>query len=321
MGYATGMEAPNREGESGMGRTPPPVGRFAPSPTGVLHLGNLRTALASWLSARAAGGTWVLRVEDVDGPRCHPAHEQRQLRDLVALGLTWDGPLMRQSERGAAYREALAHLHGDRRLYPCRCTRKDLQALASAPHLEDGLRPYPGTCRGRAWEGFGAALRFRMPEGPVPWEDRVLGPQGDDPAALTGDPLLFRRDGCFAYHLAVVVDDGAQGVTEVVRGADLRPVTATQIRLQEALGLPRPAYAHLGLVTAPDGSRLGKRGGALGLAELAARGVSPSEVVGWLGHTLGCLDRPEPCTAEALIPRFSWERMPPGPVAVPAGWV
>ncbi|HJV89074.1 MAG TPA: tRNA glutamyl-Q(34) synthetase GluQRS [Holophagaceae bacterium] len=315
------MEAPIDAGESGLGGRPPTLGRFAPSPTGVLHLGNLRTALASWLSARAAGGAWVLRVEDVDGPRCHPIHEQRQLRDLETLGLTWDGPVMRQSERDAAYREALMRLHGDGRLYPCHCTRKDLQALASAPHLEDGLRPYPGSCRARVWEGFGAALRCRLPEGPVAWQDRLLGPQRDDPAGLTGDPLLFRRDGCFAYHLAVVVDDGAQGVTEVVRGADLRAVTATQIRLQEALGLRRPAYAHLGLVTAPDGSRLGKRGGALGLAELEARGIPRADLVGWLGASLGCLARPEPCTPEDLIPRFRWDQVPLGDCRVPEAWI
>lgn len=297
------------------------IGRFAPSPTGVLHLGNLRTALASWLSVRTANGRWRLRVEDVDGPRCRPEHETRQLRDLEALGLGWDGPVLRQSERSGAYREALAALHAAGRLYPCVCTRRDLLALASAPHAEDGLRPYPGTCRARPWAGFDAALRLRLPGGPVAWADRSLGPQRDDPAALTGDPLLFRRDGCFAYHLAVVVDDGAQGVTEVVRGADLRSVTATHLRLQEALGLPHPIYAHLGLVTGPDGTRLGKRAGALGLTELAARGVALSEVVGWLGHSLGCLDRPEPCRAEDLIPRFTWDRVPKGEVAVPGAWI
>ena len=163
---------------------------------------------------------------------------------------------------------------------PCHCTRKDLQNLASAPHDEDGLKPYPDLCRHRPWEGFEAALRLRLPAGSVEWADAVLGSQRDDPAQLTGDPLLFRRDGLFAYHLAVVVDDGFQRVTEIVRGMDLRCVTATQIRLQEALGLPRPAYAHLGLVTAPDGSRLGKRAGALGLEDLAARGIPAEAVIG-----------------------------------------
>ncbi|GLH67287.1 tRNA glutamyl-Q(34) synthetase GluQRS [Geothrix edaphica] len=296
------------------------TGRFAPSPTGVLHLGNLRTALASWLSARAAGGRWLIRMEDVDGPRCRRDLGEAQLRDLAALGLVSDAPVVWQSERDADYRAALAALHGAGRLYPCACTRKDLQLLASAPHAEDGLRPYPGRCRGRAWEGFDQALRFQLPDGAVAWEDRLLGLQADDPVVLTGDPLLFRRDGCFAYHLAVVADDGAQGVTEVVRGADLRPVTATQIRLQEALGLPRPAYAHLGLVAAPDGSRLGKRAGALGVEALAGRGIALPEILGWLGWSLGCLERPEACAAEDLIGAFAWSRVPEGEVRVPAAW-
>lgn len=296
------------------------TGRFAPSPTGILHLGNLRTALASWLSARAAAGRWLVRMEDVDGPRCHRDLGEAQLRDLAALGLEPDAPVIWQSERGGAYRAALEALHATGRLYPCACTRRDLQLLASAPHAEDGLRPYPGRCRDRAWEGFDRALRFRIPAGSINWEDRLLGPQTDDPAALTGDPLLFRRDGCFAYHLAVVVDDGAQGVTEVVRGTDLRPVTATQTRLQEALGLPRPAYAHLGLVAAPDGSRMGKRAGALGLEALAARGISAAEVLGWLGWSLGCLERPEACRAADLIAGFDWVRVPKGEVRVPEAW-
>jgi len=296
------------------------LGRFAPSPTGALHLGNLRTALASWLSARKAGGRWLIRMEDVDGPRCRRDLGEAQLRDLAALGLESDAPVLWQSGRGDAYRGALASLHDQGRLYPCSCTRKDLQLLASAPHLEDGLRPYPGRCRGRAWEGFDQVLRLRLPDGPVAWEDRLLGAQVDDPSTLTGDPLLFRRDGCFAYHLAVVLDDGAQGVTEVVRGADLRSVTATQIRVQEALGLPRPAYAHLGMVLAPDGSRLGKRAGALGLESLAARRISAAEALGWLGWSLGCLNHPEPCTAEALIHSFDWARVPKAEVRVPEAW-
>ncbi len=297
-----------------------PIGRFAPSPTGVLHLGNLRTALASWLSAKAAGGRWLIRMEDVDGPRCRRDVGERQLRDLAALGLESDGPVLWQSDRGAAYREALAVLHAAGRLYPCACSRKDLQLLASAPHGDEGLRPYPGRCRARAWEGFDRALRLRLPSAPVGWEDLLLGPQRDDPEALTGDPLLFRRDGCFAYHLAVVVDDGAQGVTEVVRGADLRPVTATQVRLQEALGLPRPAYAHLGLVTAPDGSRLGKRAGALGLEALAAKGIGTPEILGWLGFSLGCLERPDACGAAELVSSFDWNKQQPCAVPVPSPW-
>jgi glutamyl-queuosine tRNA(Asp) synthetase len=297
------------------------TGRFAPSPTGELHLGNLRTALASWLSVRAQGGRWLVRMEDVDQARCRGSLGDAQLRDLAALGLESDGPVLWQSRRQGAYQAALQRLFQAGRLYPCVCTRKDLATLASAPHGEDGLRPYPGTCRNRPLPFLRPdALRFRLPAGSVAWEDRVLGPQEDDPERLTGDPLLHRRDGCYAYHLAVVVDDGAQGVGEVVRGTDLRAVTATQVRIQEALGLPRPAYAHLGLVTAPDGTRLGKRDGALGLALLAHRGVSAAQVLGWLGWSLGCLERPEPVRAADLVPAFRWDRVPAGALAAPPEW-
>lgn len=297
------------------------TGRFAPSPTGELHLGNLRTALASWLSARAQGGRWLIRMEDVDTARCRAALGEAQLRDLAALGLHSDTPVLWQSRRHGAYQEALQKLFAAGGLYPCACTRRDLVQLGSAPHGEDGLRPYPGTCRHRPLPFLRPdALRLRLPEGEVAWQDRVRGPQVDDPARLTGDPLLHRRDGCYAYHLAVVADDGAQEVTEVVRGADLRGVTATQIRIQEALGLARPAYAHLGLVTGPDGARLGKRDGALGLALLAHRGVTAAQVLGWLGWSLGCLERHEPAALADLLPGFRWERVPPGPVAVPATW-
>jgi glutamyl-queuosine tRNA(Asp) synthetase len=297
------------------------VGRFAPSPTGVLHLGNLRTALASWLSAKSRGGRWAVRVEDVDAARCRRDLADEQLRDLSRIGLESDAPVVWQSERGGFYRAALEQLAERGRLYRCRCTRKDLALLASAPHADDGLRAYPGICRAEKVGGFmPEALRAELPPGAVEWADLLLGPQADDPANLTGDPVLYRRDGCFAYHLAVVVDDGEQGVTEVVRGADLRGVTATQIRLQELLGYARPAYAHLGLVTAPDGARLGKRGGAPGLAALGQRGASPAEVVGWLGWSLGCLERPAACRAAELVEGFEWSKVPAGPVAAPEGW-
>jgi glutamyl-queuosine tRNA(Asp) synthetase len=296
------------------------IGRFAPSPTGILHLGNLRTALASWLSARSQGGSWIIRMEDVDGPRCRRDYGEQQLQDLAAMGLESDSPVIWQSDRGAAYRKAIGALHGLKHLYPCHCTRKDLQNLSSAPHEEDGLRPYPNLCRHRPWEGLEAALRFRLTDGAMGWADLALGPQCDDPSTVTGDPLLFRRDGLFAYHLAVVVDDGAQGVTEIVRGLDLRSVTATQIRLQEALSIPRPAYAHLGLVMAPDGSRLGKRAGAVGLDALHRRGVTTHEIIGWLGWSLGCIDRAEPCAIHELAPHFHWSKVPAGNVALPGLW-
>lgn len=301
--------------------TDQPVGRFAPSPTGVLHLGNLRTALASWLAAKSRGGRWLVRIEDVDTARCRREWADEQLRDLSRLGLESDEPVVRQSERGELYRAALERLAAHERLYRCRCTRRDLALLASAPHAEDALRAYPGVCRAEKVAHFvPAALRAELPPGIIEWTDLLHGPQMDSPAELTGDPVLYRRDGCFAYHLAVVVDDGEQGVTEVVRGADLRGVTATQIRLQELLGYGRPTYAHLGLVTAADGSRLGKRERACGLAALALAGIEPEEVIGWIGWSLGCLERPAACRAEDLVERFDWRKVPPGPVAVPEGW-
>lgn len=298
------------------------TGRFAPSPTGALHLGNLRTALASWLSVKSRGGQWIIRIEDVDTARCRAEWAEAQLRDLAALGLVSDAPVVRQSQRGEIYRAALDQLARQGSLYRCGCSRKDLQVLASAPHAEDGVRPYPGRCRAaKVSEFVGDALRAELPPGAVEWLDLLLGAQTDDPATVTGDPVLHRRDGCFAYHLAVVVDDAEQGVTEVVRGADLRDVTATQIRLQELLGLPRPAYAHLGLVTAPDGSRLGKRAGAASLAMLNQRGVGAAMVIGWLGWSLGCLPHPEACRAEDLIEGFSWSRVSVTPRPVPKGWI
>jgi glutamyl-queuosine tRNA(Asp) synthetase len=301
--------------------TTTPVGRFAPSPTGTLHLGNLRTALASWLSVKARGGRWLIRIEDVDHDRCQPAWAAEQLRDLATLGLTSDEPVIWQSQRSELYRAALDKLAQQHVLYRCGCSRKDLAQLASAPHGDAALRPYGGRCRARKVSAFVAdALRVQLPAGSVDWEDVLLGEQHDDPALFTGDPVLHRRDGCFAYHLAVVVDDGEQGVTEVVRGADLREVTATQIRLQQLLGYPQPTYAHLSLVLAPDGSRLGKRDKAVGLAELQARGVSTADVIGWLGWSLGCLSEPRPCKAEDLIERFAWERVTTRALAVPVDW-
>ncbi len=301
----------------------PIIGRFAPSPTGTLHLGNLRTALASWLSVKSRDGHWLIRIEDVDRDRCKPAWAEAQIHDLAALGLTSDEPIVWQSQRDELYRAALNQLAQQNVLYRCRCSRKDLSAMASAPHSSEGLRPYTGLCRANmVSELVTDALRVELPAGGVEWHDLLLGAQSDDPAELTGDPVLYRRDGCFAYHLAVVVDDAAQGVTEIIRGADLREVTATQIRLQEQLGYARPAYAHLGLVTAPDGTRLGKRDAAIGLAALQARGVSVREIIGWLGWSLGCLSEPVACQAEELIARFAWERVSrTSTVAVPTEWV
>jgi glutamyl-Q tRNA(Asp) synthetase len=263
------------------------VGRFAPSPTGPLHAGSLVAALASWLDARAAGGRWLVRIEDVDPPRCPPGAAGRILSQLAACGLLPDEPPLYQSSRGARYQQALDQLLQARLAYPCACTRRDIEAalraqgLAHERHVE---RPYPGTCRQglhgrapRAWR-FNAidyqakmppALDRQAPDAPlsiandgIHWTDRRLGPQFQDVARQVGDFVLRRADGLWAYQLAVVVDDADQGVTHVVRGEDLADNTPRQILLQSALALPALRYLHTPLVRAPDGEKLSKQHGA-----------------------------------------------------------
>lgn len=254
------------------------VGRFAPSPTGPLHLGSLVAAVGSWLSARSAGGEWLVRMEDLDGPRVVPGAADEILRALERYGLTWDGEVAVQSSRTGLYEEALARLRGAGLAYDCGCTRAEVARAAGAPDVSDpvdgGGAVYAGTCRGGLAPGRAArAVRFRVPEGPVAFADRVRGRIEEEVARAVGDFVVRRADGPFAYQLAVVVDDGVQGVTEVVRGGDLLSSTARQIALQRALGLPVPGYAHLPLVLGPDGKKLGKRDGALPLETLAPRRV------------------------------------------------
>ena len=260
------------------------VGRFAPSPTGLLHAGSLVAALASWLDARVHGGRWLVRIEDVDTPRCVPGADDGILRQLAACALLPDEPPVRQSLRGSRYAEALGRLQHAGWAYPCTCSRSDIAAalaragVATAPHVE---RVYPGTCRPPAFaptdgpraEPFARTpawrLRTRGPDGAdaiVRWHDRLLGTQRQDVARAVGDFVLRRADGLWAYQLAVVVDDAAQGVTDVVRGEDLADNTARQIHLQRALGLPTPRYLHTPLVFADDGQKLSKQTGARPLA-------------------------------------------------------
>lgn len=243
------------------------VGRFAPSPTGPLHAGSLVAALASWLDARAHGGRWLVRIEDVDRPRCPPGTDALILAQLAACGLLPDETPWVQSAREAAYAQALAALTAAGRTYPCGCTRRDIDAAWAArgvvfPRFAE--RPYPGTCRDGLHGKPARAVRFHA-EGTVHWSDRRLGPQVQDVAAAVGDFVLRRADGLWAYQLAVVVDDGAQGITHVVRGADLADNTARQILLQRVLGLPTPAYLHTPLVLGADGHKLSKQNGAAAL--------------------------------------------------------
>jgi len=223
------------------------IGRFAPSPTGPLHLGSLVAAVGSWLYARAAGGRWLVRIEDIDTPRVVPGSAEEILAALRRYGLEWDGEVVWQSQRTALYERALDELRARNLVFDCACSRADLQRAASAPLGEEPR--YPGTCRNGLPPGRPArSIRFRAPDG--------------------DDFIVRRADGLFAYQLAVVVDDAEQGVTQVVRGADLLTSTPRQIALQQALGYPTPEYVHLPLVLGPDGAKLGKRDGALPLPAL-----------------------------------------------------
>ena len=256
-------------------------GRFAPSPTGPLHLGSLVAAVGSWLSARSAGGEWLVRMEDLDGPRVVPGAADEILRALARYGLTWDGPVAVQSERTGLYEEALARLRASGLAYDCGCTRAEVARAAGAPDASDPVdgagAVYAGTCRGGLAPGRAArAVRFQVPDGTIAFEDRVRGRIEEEVSRAVGDFVVRRADGPFAYQLAVVVDDAAQGVTEVVRGGDLLSSTARQIALQRALGLPTPAYTHLPLVLGSDGKKLGKRDGALPLETLDEKQVRES---------------------------------------------
>ena len=227
------------------------LGRFAPSPTGPLHLGSLLAAVGSYLDARASGAGWLVRIEDLDTPRVVPGCADEMLRTLEAFGFEWDEPVLYQSTRRAAYAEALATLTTLGRTFPCSCSRKD---LASADEDSPG---YPGTCRAGPARPGPTSLRFRVGNAPIHFDDKFLGRQQFDLTAC-GDVVVERRDGIASYQLAVVVDDAFQGVTRVVRGADLLTSTPWQIELQTALGLPQPIYGHLPLLTEPDGAKLSK---------------------------------------------------------------
>jgi glutamyl-Q tRNA(Asp) synthetase len=261
------------------------VGRFAPSPTGPLHAGSLVAALASWLDARAHGGRWLVRIEDVDRPRCVAGADALILEQLARCGLVADAPPVWQSQRGALYEAALARLVDAGAAYACACTRRDIDAALRAlgrPRPRHGELVYPGTCRTGLNGRPARAWRLRTDAPPVEWQDRRLGAQRQDVEHAVGDFVLRRADGLWAYQLAVVVDDAEQGITHVVRGADLADNTARQILLQRRLGLPTPAYLHTPLVLGPNGEKLSKQNGAtpLDLAE-------PLAALRGAGATLG----------------------------------
>lgn len=310
------------------------VGRFAPSPSGRIHLGNILCCLLAWLSARQQGGQVVLRIEDLDTARCPRRYADRMEADLRWLGLEWDqGPTVGgpdgpyyQSERTALYQAALQKLESMGLVYPCFCTRAELHA-ASAPHREDGQVVYAGTCRAltaaqavekRRLTGREPALRLRVPDEELAFTDGHMGLYRENLARDCGDFLLRRSDGMFAYQLAVVVDDAAMGVTEVVRGADLLDSTPRQLYLYYLLGLTPPVFYHFPLLLTAEGRRLSKRDGAVGLDSLQDR-LPPEEILGRLAFLAGFNPSAAPKTAAELLADFAWEKVPRQDIRIPAG--
>lgn len=319
-------------------------GRFAPSPTGRMHLGNVYSALLSWLSVRSQGGAWVLRIEDIDPQRSRPAYAQQIKDDLRWLGLDWDEEYT-QSQRFPLYEQYLRQLQATGLVYPCYCTRADIMAT-QAPHESDGRIVYAGTCRPKELRGVKRvegvegsiprafdspiprkidssknrkidastpqrppSLRLFVPDEDIAFTDAHYGPQSVNLATHCGDFVLRRADGAWAYQLAVVVDDALMGITEVVRGRDLLLSAPQQLYLYRLLGFPSPTFCHLPLLCNASGQRLCKRDKSLDLGELRKH-LSAEEILGRLAFHAGLIDRPSPLSAQSLIPLFSWAKVP-----------
>ncbi len=280
-------------------------GRLAPSPTGAQHVGNARTYLIAWLAARSAGGRIVLRMEDIDSPRVKDGAAAQALDDLRWLGLDWDeGPIV-QTQRLPLYEAALQSLQAREFVYPCTCTRSDVERAASAPHAEHEGTAYPGTCATRRATDAAALDR------PFAWRFRA-GREAD------GDFVVWKSAGMPAYQLAVVVDDADQGITEVVRGDDLVPSTPRQLLLYDALEWTPPTFAHVPLVVGVDGKRLAKRHGDTRLATLREAGVRPEALIGLLAWSCGWAERGEAVAAKDLVARFRWQSIPTAPLVLSA---
>jgi glutamyl-tRNA synthetase len=295
-----------------------PTGRFAPSPTGPLHVGNLRTAVLAWLFARSVGSHFLLRIDDLDRVASREEHVRAHLDDLRALGIDWDGDVVRQSDRFDRYEAALACLDTAGLLYPCYCSRREVQAAVAAPHGPSPEGAYPGTCRGLT----AAARAARAPRGRRPaWRVRAAGERVEVVDRRHGrfggwidDFVVRRADGAPAYQVAVVVDDDDQGIGEVVRGDDLLDTTPRQVWLARKLDLRVPAYAHVPLVLGPDGQRLAKRHGAVTLADLRGRGIEPPVVLAAIAVSLGLAPAgAEVSTAAELVTAFEPDRLPVQP--------
>ena len=289
-----------------------PVGRFAPTPSGRMHLGNVFAFLIAWLSVRSRGGSMVLRMEDLDTQRTSDAYAQTLRQDLSWLGLTWDHETDPQSRRSQIYAQYFSRLQELELLYPCYCTRSQLHSV-NAPHLADGTYVYPGTCRElteaqKAAFSRAPAWRVKVPDRIWTVEDRIQGIYRENLSTDCGDFVVRRADGVFVYQLAVTVDDGLAGITEVVRGTDLLSSAPRQMYLQELFGFGHPVYAHVPLLLAPDGRRLSKRDRDLDLGALQQR-LRAEQLIGILGHAAGLLQKPEPISALELAGEFSWSAL------------
>lgn len=288
-------------------------GRFAPSPTGRMHLGNVFSALLSWLSAKSQGGTWLLRIEDIDPQRSKQEYAEFIMDDLHWLGLDWDEGPYYQSERGDIYEHYLKQLTDNGLTYPCYCTRADILAT-QAPHESDGRVVYKGTCRNLApgVKTGPAAIRMKVPsegKGILSFTDGHYGMQTIDLTTHCGDFIVRRKDGAWAYQLAVVVDDALMGINEVVRGCDLLLSSPQQIYLAQQLGFAPPHFTHLPLLCNKQGQRLSKRDQSLDMAALRTSNT-PEEIIGMLAHAAGLQQSNEPITAQELVGEFSWDKIP-----------
>ncbi len=297
----------------------PLVGRFAPSPSGRMHMGNVFAAMIAWLSIRSRGGTLVLRMEDLDTQRCNDENAQVLREDLAWLGFDWDWETTPQSQRTAVYQQYFERLMDLGLLYPCYCTRSQLHSLG-APHLSDGTYVYPGTCRELTDDQRNAfarnpAWRIKVPDRDWTVEDMLQGTYRENLATDCGDFVLRRSDGLFVYQLAVTVDDGEAGVTEVVRGTDLLSSAPRQMYLQELFGFSHPAYGHVPMLVAPDGRRLSKRDRDLDLGRLRQR-TTPERLLGILAHASGIIDAPEPVSASELAKEFTWGKLGREPICL-----
>jgi glutamyl-tRNA synthetase len=303
----------------------PPVGRLAPSPTGAQHVGNARTYLIAWLSARSRGGRVALRIEDIDSPRVKPGAADQACADLRWLGIDWDGDTVVQTRRMPMYEAAFRQLQERELVYPCTCTRTDVERASSAPHLEHEGPVYPGTCAHRTVADAATlgdtpfSWRLRLPSDTPSFVDGFRGPTHIDLHQIGGDFVVWKAPAgnCAvstpAYQLAVVVDDVAQGVTEVIRGDDLIPSTPRQLLLYDLFGLKAPRFVHVPLVVGPDGRRLAKRHGDTRLAALRDAGVHPEALIGLLAYSCGWIDAVRPITATDLLALFRLESIPPAP--------